>query len=178
MRHEIRLVDQNLPGFVRELAMAGWNAVNSMLPEDPGKTLYRSLYRAVRRVFRERVMAFRFCGGAMTCEHTLERARTAPRVAHERWPGEHIRIFLTGPEVPPEALMNELLQAMLRAVVARFPGKRLHGVAPALKLQLEKAFRGRIFRSESCGQSPLCGMNEAYDPWDMRDPQNLLGHQA
>lgn len=178
MRHEIRLLDQNLPGFARELAQACWSTVDTRLSEPPGQELYRRLTRAVRQVLRKRVMAFRYCGAATSCEDSLYPRNGAIHFAHEKYAGERVRVFLTDAETPPETLAGEILRDVLRAVVAHYPGRRLPGMATALRRQIERVFRGRMYRSDRCGVSPLCGMNEAYDPWDLTDPLNAEGAGA
>jgi hypothetical protein len=178
MRHEIRLLDQNLPGFARELARGCWTTVDTRMTEPPGMFLYRRLYGGIREVLRKHVMAFRYCGGAMSCEDSLFPRNGAAHVAHEKFPGERVRIYLTDGDTPPETVMNEILWKALLATVARYPGRRLPGMATALRRQIEKVFRGRMYRSERCGVSPLCHMNEAYDPWDRRDPLNAVGAGA
>ena len=175
MRHEIRLIGQNLPGFARELARACWTTVDVRMSEAPGTFLYRRLYSAVREALRERVTAFRYCGGAVSCEDSLFPKNGAVHVSHEKVPGERLRIYLTDGETPPETLINAVLRNALRATVARYPGRRLPGMATALRRQIEKVFRGRMYRSDRCGVSPLCHMNEAYDPWDLSDPLNAAG---
>lgn len=175
MRHEIRLVDQNLPGFARELARACWTTMDTRLSEATGNSVYRRLNSAVRDVLRKRVMAFRYCGGAMSCGDSLTPRNAAPHAAREAFPGEHLRIYLTDAETPPERLVKEILHDALRVAVAHYPGQRLPGLAPALRRQIEKVLRGRMFRSDRCGVSPLCHANEAYDPWDLTDPLNVAG---
>lgn len=172
MRYQIRLIDQNLPGLARELALACWHAVDGLVPERLGNGVYRSLNRAVRAVLKDRVQAFRYCGAARMCEYTLPKGELARTPAHERFPGEHLHVYLTGPEMPPEALGGDLLRETLRAVASRLPGRRLKGLADALKIQIDKTLEGRIFRSGYCGDQTLCHANESYDPWDLTDPMN------
>ena len=178
MRHEIRLLDQNLPGFARELARSCWTTVDTRMTERPGTFLYRRLYGAIREVLRTRVMAFRYCGGAVSCEDSLFPRNGAAHAARETFPGERVRIYLTDAESPPETLVHELLRAALRTTVAYYPGRRLPGMATALRRQIEKVFRGRMYRSDRCGVSPLCHANEAYDAWDLTDPLNAAGAGA
>jgi len=178
MRYQIRLIDQNLPGLSREIALACWRAVDGLVPERLGNGVYRSLNRAVRSVLKERVQAFRYCGAARMCEYTLPRKELARTPAHERFPGEHVHVYLTGPEMPPEALQGDLLRETLRAVVAGLPGRRLKGLADVLKNQIEKTLEGRIFRADYCSDQTLCHANEPYDPWDLTDPINAVPHSA
>ena len=58
-----------------------------------------------------------------------------------------------------------------RASVVRSVGivKSASGLAAAMRRPVLRALKGRIFRSDLCGVSPLCGMNESYDPWDRRE---------
>jgi len=174
MRYQIRLIDQNLPGLAREIALACWRAVDGLVPERLGNGVYRSLNRAVRSVLRNRVQAFRYCGAARMCEHSLPEKEMARTPAHESHPGEHLHVYLTGPETPPEALSGDLLRESLRAVAAGLPERRLKGLADVLKNQIGKTLEGRIFRSEHCGDQTLCHANETYDPWDLTDPMNAV----
>jgi hypothetical protein len=178
MRYQIRLIDQNLPGLAREMALACWSAVDGLVRERLGEGVYRSLYRAVRSILKSRVEAFRYCGAARMCEFTLPREELARTPAHERFPAEHVHVYLTGPEMPPEALYGDLLRETLRAVAARLPGRRLKGLADVLKNRIEKTLEGRIFRSDYCGDQTLCHANEPYDPWDLTDPMNAVHHPA
>ncbi len=174
MRYQIRLIDQNLPGLAREIALACWRSVDGLVPERLGNNVYRSLNRAVRSVLRNRVQAFRYCGAARICEHSLPAKELARTPAHERYPAEHVHVYLTGPEMPPEALSSELLRECLRAVAVGLPERRLKGLAEVLRNQIEKTLDGRLFRSEHCGDQTLCHANESYDPWDLTDPMNAL----
>jgi len=178
MRYQIRLMDQNLPGLAREISLACWRAVDGLVPERLGNGVYRSLNRAVRAVLKSRVEAFRFCGTARMCEHTLPKAELARTPAHERFPGEHLHVYLTGPEMPPEALSGDLLRESLRAVVTRLPERRLKGLADILKNQIDKTLDGKVFRSDFCGDQTLCHANEPYDPWDLTDPMNAVQRTA
>ena len=174
MRYQIRLIDQNLPGLARELALACWRAADGLVPERLGTGMYRSLNRAVRSVLRSRVQAFRYCGASRVCEFSLPKAELARTPAHEQHPGEHLHVYLTGPELPPEALAGDLLREALRAVASRLPERRLKGLADALKIQIDKVLEGRIFKSGYCGDQTLCHANESYDPWDLTDPINSV----
>jgi hypothetical protein len=174
MRYQIRLMDQNLPGLARELAMACWRAVDAIVPERVGIGVYRSLCRAVRRVLKGRVQAFRYCGAARVCEYSLPMKELERTPGHESYPAEHMHVYLTGPEMPPEELYGDLLRGTLRAVVSRLPDRRLKGVADLLRNRIEKTLEGRIFKSDHCGDLSLCDANEPYDPWDLTDPINLV----
>lgn len=170
--HQLRLIDQNLPGLARELAMASWRAVDSLLPERSRSSLYRSLCRSIRRVLRARVEAFRFCG-ARVCDPS---PRTPSHTAEwaERFPPEpwRIHLYVMPPEAPPSIFLNELLRVALRAATLRLPGRPLKGIARLLRRQYERILQGRLTPSEVCGHTPLCAVNEPYDPWDLRDPIN------
>jgi hypothetical protein len=174
MRYQIRLLDQNLPGFTRELALAAWHAVDALIPEPPGDALYRAIFRGFRTVFRSRVEAFRFCGATGDCEHSLQPKALVKSFPHERRAGERIRVYLTGPESPPEKILNELVAKAVKATAQRFPKRHLPGLARGLRNVLEKGLHGKLFESRACGESPLCPMNEAIDPWDLREPANRV----
>ena len=174
MRNQIRLIDQNLPGLARELALGCWRAVDGLVRERVSPGLYRSLYRAVRSVLKARVEAYRYCGAARVCEFSLPRAELARTPAHESYAGEHVHVYLMQPETSPEALEHELVHATLRAVVGNLPGRRLKGLADLLGNQIGKTLEGRLFPSGYCSGQTLCHANEAYDPWDMTDPINAV----
>jgi hypothetical protein len=174
MRYQFRLLDQNLPGLTREIAQAFWHATDGVVRETLDNALYRDLYRGVRDVFRAHVSAFRYCNSAHVCERNIPRNETALLPEHESFPGEHVHVYLMGPDAAPEVLIRELIQSAVRAVVRNLPGIHLHGLAGALRLSAEKALDRRVFRSRSCGDDNLCHMNESYDPWDLRDPINVV----
>jgi hypothetical protein len=174
MRYQIRLIDQNLPGLAREIALGCWRIVDGLVPERVGNGLYRSLYRATSSVLKSGVEGFRYCGAAHMCEFNLPRAEVAREPAHERYAGEHVHVFLTHPETPPDILTRDLLHATLRAVVSRMPGRRLKRLADLLKNHIAKTLEGRVFPSTYCSHQTLCHANEAYDPWDMTDPINAV----
>lgn len=158
MRLVLKLKDQNLPGLTRELALEAWRAVDAVLPERPGVALYRDLYRAVRGALQGRVGAMRYCGCGSTC--------------HVGAPGE--RIFVSPAADPPEVLIVEVMRVALRAAAHALPRRKLKGLARLLRRQIEKTLRGRLCPGPCCGETELCDANEAYDPWDMRDPQNQV----
>lgn len=162
-------MDENLPGLTRELAVACWRAVDMYLPERPGNGLYRALYRAVRATLRQHLRAFRYCGAAASCDYVARSARFSKVLTHERFPGEHMHIYILEPGIQPSALVDDVLRETLRAVVDRLPKQRLKGMARFLRRQIEKVFHGRMVRSDLCGEAALCPANEPYDPWDMFD---------
>jgi len=172
MRYQIRLLDQNLPGLTREIARACWHATDGVVKNGLDRALYRDLYREVRNVFREHVRAFRFCNAASVCETNIPRGETGLLPRHEQFAGEHVHVYLLGEELPPNRLVREIVTRTVKAVVMNLPRQHLHGLAGALRHVTEKALDRRIFRSGRCGEDHLCHMNEAYDPWDLRDPIN------
>jgi hypothetical protein len=174
MKYQIRLLDQNLPGLTREIAQAFWHATDGVVREPLDNALYRDLYRGVRDVFRAHVQAFRYCNSAHLCERSIPRNETALLPEHEQFAGEHVHVYLMGADAAPEVLIKELIQQAVRAVARSLPGVHLHGLAGALRLSAEKALDRRVFRSEGCGEAGLCHLNEEYDPWDLRDPINLV----
>lgn len=174
MRHQIRLLDQNLPGLARELALACGRVVDPRA----GAEFYRGFYRAVRDVLRSRVQAFRYCGSTNGCEHALKPGEQVIRFRHEAVPGERIHVYLTAAEVTPAVLVRELATAATRAAAHARPGEALHGVARSLRARVEETLRGRLFQADTCGDLPLCGMNEPYDPWDRADPANAVLRRA
>lgn len=170
MRYQIRMLDVSLPGLTRLMALAARRAVAEAHPEVPPGGLYRPVYRAFRDVFRKRLTANRYCGGAMSCEHGLSPSKAAPRIRHEAYPGERIRIYLVEPELTPDALVRELVAGALRGLARRLPVPPPH-LGSTLKSPVERSLKDRVFRSDYCGVSPLCNANESYDPWDAREPQ-------
>lgn len=174
MRYQIRLLDQNLPGLTREIAQACWHATDTVVRQTLDNALYRDLYRAVRDVFRKHVQAFRFCNAARVCEANIPRGRADLLLAHEAYAGEHVHVYLLDAEAPPKLIVREIVTQAVRAVVENVPRQPLHGLAGALRHAAEKALDRRIFRSLRCGEDHLCHANEAYDPWDLRDPINTI----
>jgi hypothetical protein len=178
MRYQIRLLDQNLPGLTREIAQACWHAANSVIPNSLDNALYRDLYRAVRDTFRANVKAFRYCNSARICESNIPRGRAELLPAHEHYAGEHVHVYLLGADLPPRLLTRAIVTRAVKAVATNLPKQPLPGLAPALRLAVEKALDQRLFRSLRCGEDNLCHANEAYDPWDLRDPINVISHAS
>jgi hypothetical protein len=174
----MRLLDQNLPGLTREIAQACWHAADGVVRQTLDNALYRDLYRAVRDVFRSHVQAFRFCNAARVCEANIPRGRPELLPAHEHYAGEHVHVYLLGAEAPPKLMVREIVTAAVKAVVGNVPRQPLHGLAFAMQHATEKALNNRIFRSLRCGEDNLCHANEAYDPWDLRDPINVIQHAS
>ena len=174
MRHQIRLLDQNLPGLAREMALACGRAVDPRA----GTGLYRPIFRAVRDVLKARVTAMRYCGSTSGCEHSLKPEEQVIAFRHEAYPGERVRVYLTGPESPPDVLIGELAESALRAAVEARPGKPLPGMAKILRDRVEETLRGRLFTAGTCGDLPICGMNEPLDAWDRREPANAVRVRA
>lgn len=172
MRYQIRLLDQNLPGLTREIATACWHATDGVVKNSLDNALYRDFYRAVRDVFRTHVLAFRFCNAASVCEANIPRHEAGLLPRHEHFAGEHVHVYLLDKALPPNRLVREIVTRTVKAVVMNLPGRHFHGLAGALRHAAEKALDRRIFRSGRCGDDNLCHMNEAYDPWDLRDPIN------
>lgn len=168
------MMDQNLPGLVRELASGCWNRAAVEMESLADLALYRALYRGMRNLLKAKVQANRYCGGAMSCERELRPGGTAPILAHEAYPGEHVRIYLLEPSCTPDQLTEDLVGQAVQAARERHPGVAPEALAGLFRQSVVKTLRNRIFESLHCGQSPLCGMNETYDPWDLRDPINRL----
>jgi hypothetical protein len=166
MRHQIRLLDQNLPGLARELALSCTRAVDPRA----GVGVYREVFRAVRDVLKERVFAMRYCGSTSGCEHSLKPKEQVVAFRHEAFPGERVRVYLTAPETTPDVLVHEL-------------AGRAHEAAPAvlektLRERIEETLKGRLFTAGTCGDLPICGMNEPLDAWDRREPANAVRVRA
>lgn len=178
MKYQLRLLDQNLPGLTREIAQACWSATDLTVRTPLDNALYRDLYRSARDVFRKHVKAFRYCNAARVCESSIPRSQTPLLPQHEHYAGEHVHVYLMDPETPPEAIIHEIVQHAVKAVVKHFPHQTLRGLAEALHVAVEKRLDQRIFRSLRCGGDNLCHANEAYDPWDLRDPINVVQHAS
>lgn len=172
MRYQIRLLDQNLPGFTREIAQACWRAADGLVPQKLATSLYRDLYRSVREVFRKHVSAFRYCNAASVCEWSIPRRVTSVQPRHEQFAGEHVHVYLMDPEGAPGIITREIVERALKDIATNLPGQLLPGLAHVLQNLVTKTLDQRIFLSERCGEDNLCHLNEAYDPWDMREPIN------
>jgi hypothetical protein len=178
MRYQIRLLDQNLPGLTREIAQACWHATDGVVRQTLDNELYRDLYRAARDVFRKHVQAFRFCNAARVCESNIPRGRPDLLPAHEHYAGEHVHVYLLEEAAPPKLIVREIVTQAVRAVVENVPRQPLHGLAAAFYRVTEKILQPRVFRSLRCGEDNLCHANEAYDPWDLRDPINAVSQAS
>jgi hypothetical protein len=168
------MMDQNLPGLVRELASACWKSAARGMTPAADRALYRDFYRGMRNLLKAKVQANRYCGGALSCERGLHPGGTAPILAHEAYPGEHVHIYLLEPSMTPDLLVEHLVAETVRVAIARRHPYSPEVLSNLFRQSVVKTLRNRIFESFPCGQSPLCGMNEAYDPWDLRDPINRL----
>jgi hypothetical protein len=178
MRYQIRLLDQNLPGLTREIALACWHAADGLVRDTLDNALYRDLYRVARNVLRKHVQAFRYCNAARVCETSIPRSQGDLLPAHEHYAGELVHVYLLGPEAPPDQIVKEILPKAVKAVVLHVPRQPLRGLAPAIRRAIEQTFQQRMFRSRRCGEDNLCFANEAYDPWDLRDPVNGVQHAS
>ena len=165
MRYQVRLIDEDLQGLAREIVLACCKTAAILMPEPPGTQLHRSVYRAVRGVLRARLQANRFCGLAHVCGHGLRPTEVGTREWTEQFPPEpeRIQIYLT--EVPPTILVSELLNAALRAVVRQDARRLWKGLARLMSRQIEQVLRGRVFRSDFCGEARICLWNEMCDAW-------------
>ena len=176
MRYQVRLIDQNLPGLTRELALACTRAAEVLTPERSGSHLYRALYRAIRNVLRTNLQAYQFCGAAHACDAWLAPTELGTVEWKEQHPPDPERIhrYVAGPEAPPSVLVYGILREALRAAARELPKRKLKGLARLLRRAIEKILQGRVFQSDVCGEAPLCQVNEPYDPWDRRDPKNRV----
>lgn len=174
MRYQIRLLDQNLPGFARQLSLEAWRAVDGLLDVRAGDSVYRGIYRSVRDVLRDRVKAFRYCGAAGVCGGSIPEARLEKEPRHEAHAGEHVHVYLMERESPPAALVADLVARSMKGVARAIPGRRLKGLSEGLRRAFAKTLDGNVFPSERCGDAQLCHANETYDPWDLRDPVNAV----
>ena len=172
MRYQIRLMDQNLPGLTRQLALAAWRAVDGMASARVPDAVYRELFRGVREVFRARVKAFRFCGGGAVCGGSIPGKRLATEPRHEAWPNEHVHIYLM--EEGPAEIVAALVLRSVRSVVRAMPSRNWKGLTEALRRAFARTLEGDVFPSVRCQEAALCHANEEYDPWDLRDPVNAV----
>ena len=63
------------------------------------------------------------------------------------------------------ALVAEILREAVRVTVREYPKRTWKGLARAMRRQVEKTLKGRVYKGERCGNAPLCEANEPYDPW-------------
>jgi hypothetical protein len=178
MRYQIRLVDQNLPGLTREIAQACWHATDGVVPNTLDNALYRDLYRGVRDVLRKHTTAFRYCNAASVCEANIPRGQVDLLPRHEHYAGELVHVYLLEPEAPSRKIAQDIVVLAVKAVVMNLPGQPLRGLARAIHKAVEKTLDQRVYRSLRCGEENLCHANEAYDPWDLRDPINAVQHAS
>ena len=174
MRYQIRLLDQNLPGLARQLSLEAWRVVNGLLDVRAGDGVYRAIYRSVRDVLRDRVKAFRYCGAAGVCGGSIPEDRLEREPRHEAYAGEHVHVYLMEGESPPEELVEDLVVRSMRGVVGVLPGQLLKGISEDLRRAFAKILGGNVFPAVRCSEAQLCHANEAYDPWDLRDPINAV----
>lgn len=170
MRYQLRLIGQDLRGLTRQMALEAWRTVDSLLGEKPDPWLLRPLERAIHEVFDLNVRAFDNCGNASRCDASIHRVLPGgcrdPRETSPD-PPPVLRYGLV-PQVKGTALLSELVRRSLAVVVEELPGRPLKGLARLLRRQFEKMLRTRLFRSDYCGESPLCAVNERIDPWSRR----------
>jgi hypothetical protein len=167
MKYQLRLVSQDLHGLTRDLAMDAWNAAacHVDMPLDPG--LVRLLEREIHKVFDANVRAYEYCGNASRCDASVH--PVFPRGARDARealpdPPKVLRYGLVA-QANGTTLLMELLKSALDVTVRHLPGRPLKGLARTLRRQLEKSLQARLFKSDFCGESPLCAVNERIDPW-------------
>lgn len=166
MRYQLRLVERDLHDLTRDLAMEAWRTVDVTQPDRPGALLYRRLHRAVRSTLADGVEGFAYCGKATTCDLSLDPALPGGwKDARDTDDPDHVHRYLLRDGLTPDAFITELLRSLLMAAAGGLPHHRLKGLAPLLRRQIEKSLRCRLFRSDVCGESPLCAVNERLDPW-------------
>jgi hypothetical protein len=170
MRYQLRLVDQDLKGLTRQLALDTWKAVDSLIPEPLDPWLLHSLNHAFHRVFDRHVRAYEYCGNASRCDGSVHRVfpwgfRDPREVGPD--PPPVLRYGLV-PQTDGRTFLVELLRSALGVIVLHLPGRPLKGIARTLRRKFEKTLRTRLFRSDYCGESPLCAVNERIDPWSRR----------
>lgn len=170
MRYQLRLIGEDLRGLTRLLALDTWKAVDLLVEEPLDPWLLRPLERAIHDVFDRNVRAYEYCGNASRCDASLHpvlpRGALDPREAGPD-PPKVLRFGLVSPE-EGSPLPDDLLRSALDVVVHRLPGRRLKGIASTLSRMFGKKLRTRLFRSDYCGDSPLCAVNERIDPWSRR----------
>lgn len=172
MRYQIRLINENLPGLARRMAKDCWGAADEALKTPPSAWLYRAAYKALRESFREHVKAYRYCGACRGCEQSLPKEEQDRAPVHEAFPGEKVQVLFTEEDTPPGHLLDDLVRRAQRAAIPYVPARVLKEVGADFRKRIDRSLGRRIFRSEACGNTELCHMNEPYDPWDMREPVN------
>ena len=171
MVYQLKLIDQNLQGLTREIAMACWQAADVVAPAPAGTERYRRLYRALRRTIAAQAAAHRFCGAKGCDEGTpvLGLREWTEVYAPER---ERLHRYLLQTEAAPAQLINGIVAAVVRVIAQEHPGRRCKGLARLVRGRIERVLHGRLFTAPRCGHTPLCEANEAVDPWDGADPLN------
>ncbi len=171
MVYQLKLIDQNLQGFTREMTKACWEVANVLAQAPPGKGLYRRLYRALRQTIAAQAEAHRYCGARGCDEGTpaLGLREWTEVYAPER---ERLHRYLLQTERAPAELINGMVTAVIRVIAMENPGRRWKGLARLVRGRIERVLRGRLFHTPRCGQIPLCEVNESVDPWDAADPLN------
>jgi len=171
MVYQLKLIDQNLQGLTREMAVACWRTVDLIGSERPRIGLYRRLYRALRDHIAGQAAGYRFCG-AKSCDEGK------PVLGEPEWhevfaPGrERLHRYLLQTEQEPGQVIQGLVAAVVRAVAQEYPGVRWKGLARLVRGRMERVLHGRLYVAPRCGHTPLCEMNEPADPWDAADPLN------
>lgn len=170
MRYQLRLVSQDLHGLTRQLALDAWKAVDALIPEPLDPWLLRSLKLAIHRVFDRNIRAFEYCGNASRCDASIHRVFPwGSRDPREMGPDPPpvLRYGLV-PQMDGSKFLVELIRSALEVIVLHLPARPLKGIARTLRRKFEKTLRTRFFRSDYCGESPLCAVNERIDPWTRR----------
>jgi hypothetical protein len=171
MVYQLKLIDQSLQGLTREMAIACWQAVETLGPEPSGTGLYRRLYRALKSHIAVQATAYRFCG-AKGCDEGK------PVLGNPEWhevfaPGrERLHRYLLQTEQEPGQVVQGLVAAVVRVIAHEYPGRRWKGLARIVRGRVERVLHGRLYVAPRCGHTPLCEMNESADPWDASDAYN------
>ena len=169
MQYQLRLANQDLPGFVRELTLDCCRAAEPH-SDEPNPGLYKAVYRALKGALSERVAANCLCGAAAHCDWAAGLEKHLCLSRRETVPGESVRIYRLTVDVGPAEIVRDMLNSVLRKIVERLPGERVKGLATLLRRRIEASFAGRLLRSDLCGTLPLCETNEAVDPWKRHAP--------
>ena len=167
MKYQLRLVSQDLHGLTRELALNAWNAAACLVEEPLNPAILRPLERGIHEVLDANVRAYKYCGNASRCDASIHPVfPRGARDAREALPDPpQVQRYGLVSQTDGTALLLELLRSSLDVLVQHLPGRRLKGLARMLRRQFERSLQSRLFKSDFCGESPLCAVNERVDPW-------------
>jgi hypothetical protein len=167
MKYQLRLVGEDLFALHAQLSRRCWAVLSTLLPEAGRWGAYRSLRRRLKAMLTARVEAREYCGQAHSCDaflHPVEPGQVY-RKAVSTCEADHTNRYLLTSTATPGQLVGELSKECLMVLAQAKPGALIKGAGRRVRRAIREVLRDHLYRNESCGETPLCGLSEPIDPW-------------